>query len=57
MAEAKFKTLSTEAAGTLDERKAQIGTLLKPFAEVSHRPGLPVIQPIPETGANKNTMF
>jgi DNA recombination protein RmuC len=30
MAEAKFKTLSTEAAGTLDERKAQIGTLLKP---------------------------
>jgi DNA recombination protein RmuC len=33
MAEAKFKTLSTEAAGTLDERKAQIGALLKPLEE------------------------
>jgi DNA recombination protein RmuC len=34
MAEAKFKALSTEAAGTLDERKAQIGTLLKPLEEM-----------------------
>ncbi len=33
MAEAKFKTLSTEAAGTLDERE-QIGTLLKPLEEM-----------------------
>jgi DNA recombination protein RmuC len=33
MAAEKFKTLSTEAAGTLDERKAQIGTLLKPLEE------------------------
>jgi DNA recombination protein RmuC len=33
MAEAKFKALSTEAAGTLDERKAQIGALLKPLEE------------------------
>ena len=34
MAEAKFKTLSTEAAGNLDERKAQIATLLKPLEEM-----------------------
>jgi DNA recombination protein RmuC len=34
MAEAKFQTLSTQAAGTLDERKAQIATLLKPLEEM-----------------------
>jgi DNA recombination protein RmuC len=34
MAEAKFKTLSTEAAGTLETRKAQIGVLLKPLEEM-----------------------
>jgi DNA recombination protein RmuC len=34
MAEAKFKTLSTEAAGNLEERKAQIGTLVKPLEEM-----------------------
>lgn len=34
MAEAKFKTLSTEAAGSLEQRKAQIGTLLKPLEEM-----------------------
>ncbi|HUO10526.1 MAG TPA: DNA recombination protein RmuC, partial [Phycisphaerae bacterium] len=34
MAQEKFKTLSTEAAGSLDERKAQIGTLLKPIEEM-----------------------
>ncbi|MCL2649100.1 MAG: DNA recombination protein RmuC [Phycisphaerales bacterium] len=31
MAEARFKTLSAQSAGSLDERKAQIGTLLKPL--------------------------
>jgi len=34
MAETRFKTLSTDAAGTLDERKAQIATLLKPLEEM-----------------------
>ena len=34
MAETRFKTLSTEAAGSLDQRKAQIGTLLKPLEEM-----------------------
>ncbi|HVT79641.1 MAG TPA: DNA recombination protein RmuC [Phycisphaerae bacterium] len=34
MAEAKFKTLSSEAAGTLEARKAQIGVLLKPLEEM-----------------------
>ena len=34
MAQEKFKALSAEAAGTLDERKAQIGTLLKPVEEM-----------------------
>jgi DNA recombination protein RmuC len=34
MAHEKFKALSAEATGTLDERKAQIGTLLKPIEEM-----------------------
>ncbi len=34
LAREKFKTLSTEAAGTLDERKAQIEGLLKPMQEL-----------------------
>lgn len=34
MAQAKFQTLSTEAAGTLDTRKAQIEGLLKPMQEL-----------------------
>ena len=34
MAEARFKTLSAESVGSLDERKAQIGTLLKPLEEM-----------------------
>ncbi len=34
MAEAKFKTLSAEAAGSLETRKAQIATLLKPLEEM-----------------------
>ncbi|MGN6369560.1 MAG: DNA recombination protein RmuC [Phycisphaerae bacterium] len=34
MAHEKFKALSAEGTGTLDERKAQIGTLLKPIEEM-----------------------
>jgi DNA recombination protein RmuC len=34
LAKERFATLSTEAAGTLDERKAQIETLLKPMQEL-----------------------
>src|SRR5437016_7112095 len=34
LAKEKFATLSTEAAGNLDERKAQIETLLKPMQEL-----------------------
>ena len=33
MAKTKFETLSTEAAGNLEQRKAQIETLLKPLQE------------------------
>ncbi|MCL2640893.1 MAG: DNA recombination protein RmuC [Phycisphaerales bacterium] len=34
MAEARFKTLAAESVGSLDERKAQITTLLKPLEEM-----------------------
>lgn len=34
MAETRFKTLSTEAAGTLEQRKAQIEGILKPLHEM-----------------------
>lgn len=34
LAKERFATLSTEAAGSLDERKAQIETLLKPMQEL-----------------------
>lgn len=37
LAREKFTTLSTEAAGNLDERKAQIEGLLKPMHEILHQ--------------------